>query len=100
MWREVGKKRDRKKLKLRNCRRKRGRELSRERSPDGPAPSAPPYPPRDFFLGHTGGLRGKPCFSSKDRSDRKEKCLGNHSNNEYGKAWSLLISLQWSPPGP
>lgn len=38
--------------------------------------------------------------SFRGNSDIKEKCLGNHSNNDYGRAWSLLISRQWSLPDP
>lgn len=51
-------------------------------------------------LKHTGTLRGELCSSLEDHRDVPEKWLGCHRNNDSGKAWSLLISPQWSLPVP
>ena len=45
-------------------------------------------------------LGSKPCFLLKGHSDVKEKWLGKHSNNGYGKARALPISPQRSLPVP
>ena len=51
-------------------------------------------------LKHTGTLRGKPCSALEDHRDVPENWLGCYRNNDSGKAWSLLISPQWSLPVP
>ena len=48
----------------------------------------------------TGTLRGELCSSLEDHRDVPKKWLGCHRNNDSGKAWSLLISPQWSLPVP
>lgn len=89
MWRGVERKRNRKRLKFKNCRRKKGGQKARVaqiRPLSSPHWASSTSSWGFSSLKHTGTLRGELCSSLEDHRDVPEKRLGCHRNNDSGKA--------------